>query len=150
MKKILAAMAIVALTTIPSYADDSQLMLGVSGFVNGVAIGGTYVHTHRHHKKKKHYYAEEQVDYGADPGYYPPAEGGCTFKSKMQGRVKCGPGMPPPQQQQGYDPQIIDQDTPQQAEAGLIPHLVPTQCEPFYYREFVPGYGWQILRNYRC
>lgn len=160
MKKIMAAVIAASIFyCAPAKADDSQLILSISGFIDGVAVGGTYVK--RKHRKKRYYY-EEQGYYppppppvyegGYDEGYAapPPAPGGCTFKSKMQGRVKCGPGMPPPQAN-NYPPPGYGQPYPGQypGQYGL-PMVNPVLCQPFYYQEFVPGYGWQTLRNYRC
>jgi hypothetical protein len=73
----------------------------------------------------------------------------CTFKSKMQGQVKCDQGMPIDDNDNEVPPLYIPAPEPVQGEYGL-PFVIPTPCQPFYYQEFVPGYGWQTLRNYRC
>ena len=154
---MVAAVAVALFYSGPAKADDSQLILGISGFFNGVAIGGTYVK--QKHRKKRYYYEEQAYAPPPPPPVYdegyaaPPPPGECTFKSKMQGRVKCDPNMAPPPRQAYAPPPPpgYGQPYPGQypGQYGL-PMVNPVLCQPFYYQEFVPGYGWQTLRNYRC
>ena len=161
-KMIVMALAATMLYSPIARADDSQLIIGMMGAA-GALLGGAIV-LNQHHHHHNNYYSGGQEYYQPPPGYNnegynapPQAEGGCTFKSKMQGQVKCGPGMaqntpplyiPAPAPVQGQQYPIVPQQQ-YQAPYGL-PFVIPTQCQPFYYQEFVPGYGWQTLRNYRC
>lgn len=160
MKKIAALVAIALSSTIATaHADDYAFGLNVGGVVNGVAIGGSFFGTkHKKHKKhKNYYYADAQPGYDVPPPGYGEPPGDCSFKSKMQGRVKCGAGMPPPPPDYpppayggGYAPPPGNYPGVYGDNPYSHPVVVPTLCQPFYYQEFVPGYGWQVLRNYRC
>lgn len=134
MKKImtLATAAVLAtsfsLTT--AKADNDDLIIGMAGVIGGMVVGGMLAHHHHHHNN----FYQEEYPPGPNPEYdSPPPSRPCDFKSKMQGQVKCGQGQP---YHSGY--------------VQAQPMVNPTPCEPFYYQEFVPGYGWQTLRNYRC
>lgn len=147
MKKKLMAFGVILLLLPPfvTKADAGEdYVFSFGGAINGLVMGGS-IFGHHHHNHHNNWYPQQ--DYGYPPpqggyeqqgGYYPPPPpmdggDGCSFKSKMQGQVKCGSGnyTPPP------------------------PVAVPVapsygQCVPYYYKTFVQGYGWQIMRNYRC
>lgn len=132
MKKLIAmgAALAIAATSVPAYADNSEeVIIGVMGGLLGGLIVGAALSDRDH--------SEDYIPEGVDDHEYLPEEDVDDeyiqrreeFKSKMQGQRKSG-----------------------HVERTHVtkPRRRSQSCRVIYYEEYVPEYGYQVLRRYDC